>query len=206
MSDLLRSLLENKTATIRRVCDAIDTDDVESAVTALRADYVFAPLAPVTRNYGPTAMTRVFVRDGFIDRYSGARLLFPPVLRLLSAILPEEFPYHRNWKADVTHQAYYELVATLDHLVPVSAGGLDRDDNMVTTSMALNSAKMNWTLELLGWQLYPPGSFAEWDGLLHWYIRNAERMSGMLMNRAMRHWLRAAKLATADFGAQSSPT
>jgi hypothetical protein len=37
--------------------------------------------------------------------------------------LPERFPFHPNWKTDVTHPAYWEVSATIDHLTPVTRGG-----------------------------------------------------------------------------------
>jgi hypothetical protein len=43
-------------------------------------------------------MARVSCRGGFIDRYRGTRLVFPPVLRMLSLYLPDAFPYHPNGK------------------------------------------------------------------------------------------------------------
>jgi HNH endonuclease len=54
--------------------------------------------------------------------------------------------------------AFWEVGATIDHVVPVTRGGADDESNWVTTSMARNSAKMNWTLEELGWTLHPPGN------------------------------------------------
>ena len=115
-------------------------------------------------------MTRVFVRDGFIDRYSGDRLVFPPVLRILSAELPEEFPAHPNWKMTETHVAYWDLFPTIDHVVPVARGGADVEDNWVTTSMARNSAKGNSLLNQIGWELHPPGDLTDWDGLCPWLL------------------------------------
>jgi hypothetical protein len=87
--------------------------------------------------------TRIFKRDGFLDRYTGTRLVYPPVLRLLSLILPKEFPYHPNWKTADTHPAFWELQATINHKDPVTLGGGNDDDNLITTSMVRNSAKMN---------------------------------------------------------------
>jgi hypothetical protein len=34
------------------------------------------------------------------------------------------FPYHPNWKMEVTHPAYWELTATVEHVVPVCHGEL----------------------------------------------------------------------------------
>ncbi len=117
------------------------------------------------------------------------------MLRVLSIALPSEFPFHPNWKTDVTHPAYWELGATVDHLIPVSRGGADDESNWVTTSMARNSAKMNWTLEELGWVLHPPGDFGEWDGLMHWFLEYTRSHPEMLANASVRQWHRAAKLA-----------
>jgi hypothetical protein len=133
-------------------------DSLNRAASLLRNDYTFVPSMMAQRKYGAVESTRVFMRDGFIDRYTGEKLIFPPVLRILSALLPAEFPYHPNWKTDVTHPAYWELSATVDHLVPISHGGLDEESNWITTSMARNSAKMNWTLEELGWKLQDAGN------------------------------------------------
>ena len=94
------------------------------ASTILAAEYPFTPLPNAGRNYSPGQCMAVFVRDGFIDRYSGRRLVFPGTLRLLSLLLPQEFPFHSNWKTDACHSAFWELFPTIDHVVPVSRGGL----------------------------------------------------------------------------------
>lgn len=91
----------------------------------------------------------VFTRDGFVDRYSGDLLVFPGTLRLLAKLLPHEFPFHSNWKADACHPAFWQLFPTIDHVVPVSRGGADADSNWMSTSMLRNSAKANLTLEEL---------------------------------------------------------
>jgi hypothetical protein len=110
------------------------------------------------------------MRDGFIDRYSGERLVFPGTLRLLSMRLEDVFPYHPNWKMSETHMAFWELSPTVDHVVPVARGGKDDESNWVTTSMLRNSAKANWTLEELGWQCREIERSPEWDGLLPWFV------------------------------------
>jgi hypothetical protein len=96
--------------------------------------------------------------------------------------------------------------ATVDHLVPVSRGGADDDSNWVTTSMARNSAKGNWTLEQLGWALRPSGSFSDWDGLLGWFLAHTQKRPELIVGQSMRQWQRAAKaaLSIADSGAKES--
>lgn len=149
---------------IAAVCAALLHDDCERAAEMLNQQYPFEPLAVGRRSTSQLDSVRVFLRDGFVDRYTGARLVFPPVLRLISEALPAEFPYHPNWKFGAGHVAYWELTPTVDHLVPVARGGTHEIDNWVTTSMLKNEAKGHWTLEELGWDLFPPGRFQEWDG------------------------------------------
>ncbi|MBW3043531.1 hypothetical protein CU304_02785 [Prochlorococcus marinus str. MU1415] len=51
-------------------------------------------------------MTKVFIRDGYIDRYRGTKLIYPPALRLLAIYLPEKFTYHKNGKMIEAHIAF----------------------------------------------------------------------------------------------------
>jgi hypothetical protein len=116
-----------KSIAIAEACAALKRGVRDQAISVLKRDYPFAPNPVTKRQYRPIDSTRVFVRDGFIDRYTGEHLVFPPVLRAISAALPVDFPYDPNWKTDLTHPAYWEVGATLDHLTPVSRGGADDD-------------------------------------------------------------------------------
>ncbi len=142
-------------------------------------------------------MMRVFRRDGFVDRYSGERLVFPGTLRLLSDLLPEAFPFHPNWKVSETHVMYWELFPTIDHVVPVARGGADDESNMVSTSQLRNSAKAHWTLAELGWELHPAGSLDDWDGLLGWFLAYTDAHPEALASAYLRRWRRAAETAVA---------
>src|SRR4051794_23035755 len=61
------------------VCAALSTRNDGEAVSLLHSHYRFAPAAPTKHNAGPLQSTRVFIRDGFIDRYSGDRPSSTPV-------------------------------------------------------------------------------------------------------------------------------
>lgn len=135
-------------------------------------------------------MTAVFWRDGFVDRYSGEPLIFPGTLRVLGAVLPEEFP--ANGKISARHIVYWQLFPTMDHLVPVSRGGRDDESNWVRTSMLRNSAKAHWTLQELGWTLQPPGSAEAWDGLTRWFIDYTEARPELILDAYVKRWRRAA--------------
>jgi 5-methylcytosine-specific restriction endonuclease McrA len=191
---VLDTPMTEKSKIIASVCNALNGRLRDQAISLLKRDYPFAPDPVTERQYGPFESTRVFIRDGFTDRYTGDRLIFPPVLRLISVELPLEFPYHPNWKTDVTHPAFWEIGATVDHLVPVTRGGEDAESNWVTTSMARNSAKMNWTLTELGWNLHAPGDFKEWDGLIHWFLEYTNGRPELVATTSMRQWRRAAKV------------
>lgn len=133
-------------------------------------------------------MTRIFVRDGFIDRYRGTRLVFPPTLRILSQYLPLEFPYHKNGKMTEGHLAYWELFPTIDHIQPVARGGLDSEVNRVCCSMLTNSIKSNWTLEQLQWELLPQGDINDWDGMMCWFLNQIDKDKSLLQIPYLKTW------------------
>ena len=190
------TMMDEKSVIDATVCRLLAEGVPDTAARMLRQYYPFAPEEVTTRRYGPVESTRVFVCDGFIDRYTGARLIFPPVLRIVSAVLPSGFPFHPNWKTTATHPAFWEVGATVDHLVPVTRGGADDESTWVTTSMVRNSAKMNWTLDELGWTLHPPGDVREWDGMMHWFLEYTETHPETLPCCSAQQWHRAAELVT----------
>ena len=191
----------NRTDAISEVCRALSRNSSDTAIETLAANYPFAPKLLKKLHCTPLQSTRVFVRDGFIDRYSGEKLVFPPVFRLISLAIPKEFPFHPNWKTDVTHPAYWEIGATVDHHEALSLGGPHNESNWYTTSMARNAAKMNWTLEQLGWRLHEPGDMDKWDGLLGWFLEYADAHPDIfhpdvLEIQSVKQWLSAAKRVT----------
>jgi hypothetical protein len=187
----------DRSAILASACAALESEDREAAAAHLRRDYPFEPVAAVERTYGELEATRVFLRDGFTDRYAGTRLVFPGALRVLSVELPAEFPFQSNWKMSETHEAFWELSPTIDHIVPVSRGGRDEEANWVTTSMRRNSAKSNWTLEELGWELHPAGDLRDWDGLTSWFLRYVTTHPPLLKVALIARWHRAAIDASA---------
>jgi hypothetical protein len=109
-----------------------------------------------------------------------------------------EFPFHPNWRTDACHFAYYELSATVDHEAPVSRGGADDSSNWITTSMARNSAKANFTLEELGWKVHPRGDIAEWDGLMHWFKTEVAKDPSLEALPYLRPWVLAIRSLNPD--------
>lgn len=108
----------------------------------------------------------VFVRDRFRCRYCGGRVILTPVMRVLSALFPEQVPYHPNWKSDATHPAIWSRSASVDHIEPGSFGGDWRDpENLATACWPCNARKGDLTLERLDWELLPVPVPDGWDGL-----------------------------------------
>jgi hypothetical protein len=114
-----------KTDTIVHVCTALAAGSLEEASAIARAEYPFVAGTNAGRKWSAVQSIRVFLRDGFIDRYAGTRLVFPGTLRILSRILPNEFPMHSNWKMAECHLMWWELFPSIDHVYPVARGGAD---------------------------------------------------------------------------------
>jgi len=178
----------NKAEIVARICSALTRGEEVEAKEIARREYPFEGRPSAGRKYTPYEMTRVFVRDGFTDRYTGQRLVFPGALRMLSRVLPEEFPAHPNWKMAESHMVYWELFPTIDHVVPVARGGADAEPNWVTTSMLTNASKSSWTLEELGWTLRTPADLSEWDGLIRWAIDYAVAHPALLADPYIKRW------------------
>ena len=198
-----------KTARIIHVCELIERGDHEEAATFLRTVCAggASPRVPLSeavesanlppgrteRRYSAVQKTNLFLRDGFADRYSGDRLVFPGVLRLLSHLFPNEFPYHPNWKYGECHAWYWELYPTVDH---VDSAGEDIAENWVTTSMIRNLKKSNSPVHAHGWSIQPPPAAPEWDGLLSWYLRYFAAHPEFRKVGYLNAWYRAGHTAT----------
>ena len=183
------------------VCAALRVRDSGSARGTLRSHYPFVPVEKIVRRYSARQSMKLFKRDGFIDCYTGTRLINPGVLRLLHVVLGDDFPFHPNWKVSETHIAFWELFPTVDHVVPVSRGGHDDESNWVTASMLSNQAKAQWSVDDLGWKRHPPGAAEEWDGLSRWLVDYLAANPTALAEAAEPHrgyiarWLTATKAA-----------
>ena len=148
---------KERSDTIARVCHALMDGDKRGASHIIRREYPFEPHETEARTYTKEKRLQIFTRDGFVDRYSGRRMLFPPVLSIVSNELSKDFPAHPNWKMSVSHYAYWELSSMIDHVVPIARGGTNEDSNLVTSSPLSNARKASFTLEELEWELRPPG-------------------------------------------------
>ena len=189
-----------------RITSELSLGQIDRARTLASTEAPFVPLKRAKRNYSPADAVQVFVRDGFRCRYSGDRLVFPGALRLISQLIPEQIPYHPNWKLDECHALFWHLSPTVDHIRPVPRGGLDELDNWACTSMLRNGAKAHWTLEELGWELRPVPQDRDWDGLLPWYINHVEKHAHLMNESFFHRWYRAARVHSQQADAADDPS
>lgn len=66
----------------------------EAAKILINEQYPFRNVEATGRAYTDKQKMQQFKKDGFIDRYSGQKLVNPGFLKVLSHYMPEEFPYH----------------------------------------------------------------------------------------------------------------
>lgn len=170
----------------------VKNDNIETGRRIILEEYPFQPAIIHKRQYSEKQKMEQFKRDGFIDRYTGEKLVNPGVLKMISFFYPKEFPYHAHWKMTDTHVAYMELIPTIDHIVPISKGGSDSRENWVTTSMNKNAKKSNWTLDEIGWKLYPAGNIDDWDGLTKLFISLVEKYPHVLKDNYIAKWYRVS--------------
>ena len=182
----------NPAEAMRQACDLLAVGELASASEILASAFSTPPAQTPRGKWALPRLVKVFVRDGFTDRYSGEPLVFPGALGALSVLAPSAFPYHPNWKQSVTHPAYWTHNPTIDHVVPVARGGPDDESNIVTTSMLRNAAKGNWLPSELGWSAERVAAREDWDGLLPWFCREHERNERLRRERPLQQWYRAA--------------
>lgn len=185
--------MQDKALIIKEACNLLLQGSKERAIDVINNNYRFSNKEVQSRSYTDKQKMKIFLRDGFIDRYTGDKLLIPGILKVLSVYYPKEFPYQSHWKMKETHIAYWELVPTIDHIVPIAVGGEDNEENWVTTSMLHNSIKLNWTLEQIGWKIVKPGTIEDWDGFTGLFIKLVENDNDLIKDSYIKKWYGLAK-------------
>ncbi len=183
----------NKAELISEICQELTKGNIQSAATLGKEGYPWKSIVPEKRSMNQCKSLQVFRRDGFMDRYFGMKLVFPGALLLLGELVPEVFPHSATWKSSDSHIVYWELWPAVDHVVPISRGGKDDESNFATTSTLHNSAKAQWLLEELGWELHPPGKIDEWDGMLAWFLSYLEENKEFHPSGSILSWQKIAE-------------
>ena len=123
---------------MERISSLLLNDKLEEAKIVALKHYPFELKVLSKRQYSKKQMLDIFMKDGFIDRYSGEKLYHPGFLRLMNYLLPDEFPFDPHGKANKCHDIYWDLLPSIDHAVSIYRGGKDEMDNYITTSMKRN--------------------------------------------------------------------
>ncbi len=184
---------KDKSEIISNIATMLLQNDTESAKEIICNDYPHKIFEVEKRSYSLTQKMEQFLRDGFIDRYTGEKLLNPGILKVISLYFPDEFPFQSHWKMTQTHIAYWELVPTIDHIYPIAKGGYDNEDNWVTTSMKNNSIKSNYTIDEIHWKLYPKGHIQDWDGLTKLFVELVDNNNQLLNDAYIKNWYNVSK-------------
>lgn len=166
-----------------------------AAKSIICQEYPYTYYEVEKRTYTMTQKMNQFMKDGFIDRYTGNKLLNPGILKVISYYFPDEFPYQSHWKMTETHSAYWELVPTIDHIYPIAKGGIDDEKNWVTTSMKNNSIKSNYTIDEIHWKLYPKGDISAWDGLTGLFLELVNKDNELLKDSYIKSWYKVSQKA-----------
>ena len=178
------------------ICDIVTMllkNDKTEAKNIINQEYPHTYYEIEKRTYTVNQKMNQFVRDGFIDRYTGNKLLNPGILKIISRYFPNEFPYHSHWKMTETHIAYWELIPTIDHIYPIAKGGEDNESNWVTTSMKNNSIKSNYIIDDIHWNLHPKGNISDWDGLTTIFLRLVENDKELLKDPYIKGWHKVSR-------------
>jgi hypothetical protein len=155
-------------------------EELEQIVIALLSEgreaaaELLGPIAYPRREIGArsepseTVIVSIYKRDRFHCRYCGCKVIPTQIMRLVSEVFPDEFPYHPNWKGGETHPAIASRSPSLDHVVPWTKGGTNDPENLVCACWICNQIKGDLTHEQIGWELRPIPE-TDWDGLTRHY-------------------------------------
>ncbi len=126
-----------------------------------------AKLAKVSSRMPCTELIQsIFARDGWRCRFCGCRVVLAESRKIMSKALPGAIPWNMK-KIDYSHGAFFAMSASLDHVVPHSAGGTNEEDNLVTACHPCQFGRGAFLLEEVGLidpRTRPPVRDG-WDGL-----------------------------------------
>ena len=146
-----------------------------------KSAFTVDPVTVETRNKDQYRLA-IFMRDGFIDRYFGGKLIFNGTLRIISYHMPEIFPYISHGRTQLSHQAWWDLLPCVSHITPTKIDGSDGTENLICSSNRLSFQKLDATPEEVGWKVLPAGNLSDWDGTLHWFMDYVAKNPAVLEN------------------------
>ena len=97
----------SKCDVITLACEALSKGQLEESKEIIKVRYRFDMVETKKWNFSKTKLLQVFIRDGFIDRYSGEKLIPTGALSVLSELMPEGRLCLRNWWERLKRREYY---------------------------------------------------------------------------------------------------
>ena len=117
---------------------------------------------------------KVWQRDFWSCRYCGEVVFFSPTLKLLDKLSPGHGYYHPNGKTNKILGLFQWKWASIDHINPVTKGGLNDEDNYVTSCWQCNLKFGNKNLnqgKSKPIEININSKLVNWDGLSSLYIK-----------------------------------
>lgn len=122
------------------------------------------PPKVATRMPTGEAVKKLFAQDGWHCRFCNCRVVPPRVRNAMRVALPGAIPWSET---EGYHGAFFAISASVDHVIPHSAGGTNDEENLVTACWSCQFGRGAWLLEevgLLDPRARPPVRDG-WDGL-----------------------------------------
>ncbi|MBR4383255.1 MAG: hypothetical protein IKP64_06830 [Selenomonadaceae bacterium] len=178
-------------------CLALETGSVNAAEKIIATGFPFSGYLNDEKPLSEAAQLKIFRRDGFVDRFTGQKVFLPPVLTVLSEMLPDVFPNHPNWKRDETHQAHEMFTATVKKIIPNRPAD---EFNLATAAYKTKAAKANATLEDLGWKILSLEEIADlrWNGMTGWFMNYVDDHRDLLSVPLIARWYKAIQNSAQD--------
>ena len=187
-------------ADLLTVAQLVAAGNVDQARQTASERLPFTPRRRTQHNISDRDKLRVYLRDGFIDQYTGLQVWHPCALRLFAEFMPDLLPYHKNGRLDQCHILHWDLSPAVDHIVPVSRGGMHNSDNWITTSWGKNTIKSNMTLDELKWPRHSPGNLNDWDGGTGWFLGAIERRTDLSSKAPFGRWYKDTLAVLSNLG------
>ena len=178
-------------------CLALEAGSVNAAEKIIATGFPFSGYLNDEKPLSEATQLKIFRRDGFVDRFTGQKVFLPPVLTVLSEMLPDVFPNHPNWKRDETHQAHEMFTATVKKIIPNRPAD---EFNLATAAYKTKAAKANATLEDLGWKILSLEEIADlrWNGMTGWFMNYVDDHRDLLSVPLIARWYKAVQNSAQD--------
>ena len=190
VSDAARCLVEQRDDDARLALASLSITDPVLAPTVERV--LTQNDKATTKRPSVTAKTlcSVLKRDNWQCRYCARKLVAAPLIEVIGALCPNEFPFPKghHMPADRTHPAAVRIYPAVDHVHAGSVGGDWKDEvNLVAACVPCNERKSNYS----GWvpQAVVAGS---WNGLTDLYRPLLGRLGAIRPYH--RTWINALEL------------